>query len=80
MYTIDHKELNPCVLFVLLQVEEVVDGLRLDADTVLRVRGVFEEEMERGRQDQPSSLQMENTFVPELIDGTGQHHLLSYQI
>lgn len=58
----------------------MADGLRLDADTLLRVRGVFEEEMERGRKDQPSSLQMENTFVPELIDGTGQHHLLSYQI
>ena len=55
-----------------LQVEEAVDGLRLDADTLLRVRGVFEDEMERGRKDQPSSLQMENTFVPELIDGTGQ--------
>ncbi|XP_052122312.1 hexokinase-2 [Frankliniella occidentalis] len=52
------------------KVEEVVDGLRLDADAVLRVRGVFEQEMEAGRLDQPSSLQMENTFIPELLDGT----------
>ncbi len=58
---------------MVVQVEEVVDGLRLDADTVLRVRGVFQEEMEAGRQDLPSSLQMENTFIPELLDGSGQY-------
>lgn len=62
------------------KVEEVVDGLRLDADTVLRVRRVFEEEMENGRLDKPSSLQMENTFIPELLDGTESGSFLALDL
>lgn len=37
-----------------------------------RLAAVFEAEVEAGLREQPSSLQMENTYVPELPDGTGK--------
>jgi hexokinase len=39
---------------------------------VLRIKEVFHSEMERGIHQEPSSLQMENTYIPELPDGTGE--------
>lgn len=38
-----------------------------------RVVDVFEQELEAGLREQPSSLQMENTYVPELPNGTGAY-------
>jgi hypothetical protein len=51
-----------------------VRGLDLTADTQKKIRDVFESEMELGLAKNPpvaSSLQMENTFLPELCDGSG---------
>lgn len=42
--------------------------------TLHRVGEVFERELEAGLRDQPSSLQMANTYVPELPDGTGTNY------
>lgn len=41
-----------------------------------RVQKVFLDEMNRGLSQKPSSLQMENTYLPELPDGTGTFYLL----
>ena len=49
-------------------------GLVLSAETQKKIRDVFESEMELGLAKNPpvaSSLQMENTFLPELCDGSG---------
>lgn len=46
----------------------------LTAETQRKIRDVFESEMELGLAKNPpvaSSLQMENTFLPELCDGSG---------
>ena len=56
------------------QVLELVRGLDLTAETQKKIRNVFESEMELGLAKNPpvaSSLQMENTFLPELCDGSG---------
>lgn len=57
------------------QVEELLKGLVLSEETQKKIRNVFESEMELGLAKKPavpSSLQMENTFLPELCDGSGQ--------
>lgn len=58
----------------LQQVLELLQGLVLTAETQKKIRDVFESEMELGLAKNPpvtSSLQMENTFLPELCDGSG---------
>lgn len=50
-------------------------GLVLTDEIQKRIRDVFESEMELGLAKNPpvaSSLQMENTFLPELCDGSGE--------
>jgi hexokinase len=43
------------------------------SETVEKIRNIFEDEIERGiKSDKSSSLQMENTYIPELPDGTGK--------
>lgn len=56
---------------VVLQVEARLKELVLGGEVLRRVADVFEQELERGLSELPSSLQMENTYVPELPDGTG---------
>lgn len=46
--------------------------MMLDGAALVKVMKVFEEEMDRGLAQKPSSLQMENTYVPELPDGSGK--------
>lgn len=46
-------------------------GLVLTGAQLRRAGAVFESELEAGLREQPSSLQMANTYVPELPDGTG---------
>jgi hexokinase len=50
----------------------------LSDETVARIRKVFADEMDIGLKYslEKSSLQMENTFIPELPDGTGKFSLL----
>lgn len=62
---------------VVLQVEARLKELVLGGEVLRRVADVFEQELERGLSEQPSSLQMENTYVPELPDGTGTNHYCS---
>jgi hexokinase len=54
-----------------IQVEEALKKIHLSGTQVLRIKDVFHCEMERGIHEQPSSLQMENTYIPELPNGTG---------
>jgi hexokinase len=58
---------DPCFI----QVEEALKKIHLTGAKMLRIKEVFHSEMERGIHEQPSSLQMENTYIPELPDGTG---------
>ena len=56
------------------QIGQLLRGLTLTRDDQRKVRQVFESEMELGLARNPSkasSLQMENTFLPELCDGSG---------
>ncbi|XP_020293127.1 hexokinase-1-like [Pseudomyrmex gracilis] len=52
------------------KVENHMENMRLSAATVRRIQDVFVSEMNKGIHQQPSSLQMENTYIPELLDGT----------
>ena len=60
-------------MVVVLQVETRLADLVLSGDVLRRVADVFEQELDAGLKEQPSSLQMENTYVPELPDGTGTY-------
>lgn len=52
------------------KVEQAVAGFRFCDATIKEIEDVFLSEMNKGIHQQPSSLQMENTYVPELLDGT----------
>ncbi|CAK9830229.1 HK2 [Anthophora retusa] len=52
------------------KIEKKLAGLRFTATTVRRIEDVFVSEMNKGIHLQKSSLQMENTYVPELLNGT----------
>lgn len=60
------------LLFVFLQIEDKIKGLQIDGPTALRIGEVFVSEMDLGLRDKSSSCQMENTYIPELPDGTGE--------
>ncbi|XP_057365356.1 hexokinase-2-like [Daphnia carinata] len=67
----------------LQQVLELLQGLVLTAETQKKIRDVFESEMELGLAKNPpvpSSLQMENTFLPELCDGSEEGDYLSLDL
>jgi len=54
----------------------MVDGFHLSEQTMRQIMSVMESEMRLGLSNSPaerktSSLQMENTFVHQTIDGTG---------
>ncbi|XP_076673597.1 hexokinase-2 isoform X1 [Andrena cerasifolii] len=55
------------------KVEQKVARIKFSAATVRKIEDVFVSEMNKGIHQQPSSLQMENTYVPELLDGTGYY-------
>ncbi|KAG5315079.1 PREDICTED: hexokinase-2-like [Acromyrmex echinatior] len=52
------------------KIENRVAKMRLSAATARKIQDVFISEMNKGIHQQPSSLQMENTYIPELLDGT----------
>lgn len=65
------------------KVLELLQGLVLTAETQRKIRDVFESEMELGLAKNPpvaSSLQMENTFLPELCDGSEEGDYLSLDL
>jgi len=57
-----------------------LEGLRQTPESVLKIRKVFESEMDKGNANLPSSLQMENTFVPELIDGSEEGRYMALDL
>ena len=68
--------MNNKINSVFSQVHEIVDKFKLDEKDMNSIMNVLESEMRlglsRNEQDRKkSSLQMENTFVHQTIDGTG---------
>ncbi|KAL6435071.1 hypothetical protein ACFW04_005281 [Cataglyphis niger] len=52
------------------KIENHTAKMRFSAATARKIQDVFISEMNKGIHQQPSSLQMENTYIPELLDGT----------
>ncbi|XP_054002701.1 hexokinase-2-like [Hylaeus anthracinus] len=52
------------------KIEQKVARLQFSAATVRKIQDVFVSEMNKGIHQQSSSLQMENTYIPELLDGS----------
>ncbi|XP_045518979.1 hexokinase-2-like isoform X1 [Pieris brassicae] len=63
-----------------LKVESKLSGLVLCGATLRQVGEVFAREIENGLREKPSSLQMENTYVPELPDGTEEGVFLALDL
>ena len=64
------------------KVLDITKGFFIDSDNVSRLRQVFEHELEGGLRDglNVSSLQMENTHVPELTNGKEQGSFLALDL
>ncbi|XP_017881775.1 hexokinase-1-like isoform X2 [Ceratina calcarata] len=52
------------------KIEQKLAKLQFSPAIVRKIEDVFVKEMNRGIHQQPSSLRMENTYIPELLDGT----------
>ncbi|XP_020706631.1 hexokinase-1-like [Athalia rosae] len=52
------------------KIENRLAQMRFSAATARKIQKVFLSEVEKGIRQEPSSLQMENTYIPELPDGT----------
>ncbi|XP_011261297.1 hexokinase-2 [Camponotus floridanus] len=52
------------------KIENYTAKMRFSAATARKIQDVFISEMNKGIHLQSSSLQMENTYIPELLDGT----------
>ncbi|XP_023939670.2 hexokinase-2-like [Bicyclus anynana] len=63
-----------------LKIESRLSSLVLCGATLRRVGEVFQREIESGLRERPSSLQMENTYVPELPDGTEEGVFLALDL
>lgn len=64
-------------------VENIVRPLVLGVHTICKIRDVFNSEIELGlmrNPRRPSSLQMENTYLPELPDGTERGEFLALDL
>ncbi|CAG9109481.1 unnamed protein product [Plutella xylostella] len=57
-----------------------LQGLQVNGAVLRKTAAVFAAELEAGLQERPSSLQMENTYVPELPDGTEQGVFLALDL
>ncbi|XP_068624664.1 hexokinase-4-like isoform X2 [Battus philenor] len=62
------------------KVQARLSGLVLCGAALQRVGETFSRELERGLRQLPSSLQMENTYVPELPDGTEEGVFLALDL
>nr|CAD7430790.1 unnamed protein product [Timema monikensis] len=61
-------------------VENLLKDVQLTGDAVLKIQDVFLTELENGIHEKPSSLQMENTYIPELPDGTEEGLFLALDL
>lgn len=59
---------------------ELLDQLILTDKKIDKIRNVFINEMQLALNEQPSSLQMENTYIPELPDGKEQGVFLALDL
>ncbi|KAL4712556.1 hypothetical protein ACJJTC_007572 [Scirpophaga incertulas] len=62
------------------KIEARLSGLVLSGPTLRRICDVFHREVEAGLRQEPSSLLMENTYVPELPDGTEEGLFLALDL
>nr|CAD7196937.1 unnamed protein product [Timema douglasi] len=62
------------------KVENLLKDVQLTGDAVLKIQDVFLTELENGIHEKPSSLQMENTYIPELPDGTEEGLFLALDL
>lgn len=64
------------------EVLQVLDGFVVGPDRASKLKRVFEDELEKGLRGglQESSLQMENTYVPELTNGTENGSFLALDL
>ncbi|XP_069680567.1 hexokinase-1-like isoform X2 [Periplaneta americana] len=62
------------------QVEAALSRIQLSGAKVMRIKEVFLNEMELGIHEKESSLQMENTYIPELPDGTEEGLFLALDL
>ncbi|XP_047112829.1 hexokinase-1-like [Schistocerca piceifrons] len=62
------------------QIEAALCELQFTMETVKKIGRVFESELEKGIHEEPSSLQMENTYIPELPDGTEKGKFLALDL
>ena len=73
--SLSNKEAKSMVL-------DIMNGLLIRSDDVVKLRQVFENELENGLQGglEASSLQMENTYVSELTNGTERGTFLALDL
>lgn len=62
------------------QIMKLLQPLHMDDDRMLRIGEIFRTEMEDALDERPSSLQMENTYIPEMPDGTENGVFLSLDL
>ncbi|KAG8036408.1 hypothetical protein G9C98_003730 [Cotesia typhae] len=62
------------------KIENLLAQMRLSATTARKIQDIFRSEMNKGIHQQPSSLQMENTYIPELPDGTEEGLFLALDL
>ncbi|XP_043474708.1 hexokinase-2-like [Leptopilina heterotoma] len=62
------------------KIENRLEQMRFSAATVRKIQNVFKSEMEKGIHQQSSSLQMENTYIPELPNGTEEGLFLALDL
>nr|CAD7442098.1 unnamed protein product [Timema bartmani] len=78
------RDSNPDLLITAIQssdrVENLLKDVQLTGDAVLKIQDVFLTELENGIHEKPSSLQMENTYIPELPDGTEEGLFLALDL
>lgn len=66
--------------FLSLQVKESVQNLILSHDKIKLIADTFKSEMMSALNEKSSSLQMENTYIPELPDGTEEGLFLALDL
>ena len=78
----DYIELNLQDKTTESQVKEALKGFELNNDKVQKLKETFIKELEIGMKDglKKSSLQMENTYVPELTNGKEQGTYLALDL
>lgn len=62
------------------RIVELLNPLVLQDETIEKIKNIFISEMQLALNEQPSSLQMENTYIPEFPDGTEEGVFLALDL